>query len=52
LTLELIDAPQVLQHQGDGEQVEVEIRQIMELEDLPVSPERVAEKKQREQSKR
>jgi hypothetical protein len=31
-----------------GEQVEVEIRQIMELEDLPVSPERVAAKKQLE----
>jgi hypothetical protein len=35
-----------------GEQIEVEIRQIMELEDLPVSPERVAAKKQLEQSKR
>jgi len=35
-----------------GEQVEVEIRQILELEDLPVSPERVAAKKQLEQSKR
>jgi len=32
-----------------GEHVEVEIRQIMELEDLPVSPERVAAKKALEQ---
>ena len=34
-----------------GEHVEVEIRQIMELEDLPVSPERVAAKKALEQRK-
>ena len=32
-----------------GEHVEVEIRQIVELEDLPVSPERVAAKKALEQ---
>src|SRR5713226_4682463 len=32
-----------------GEHVEVEIRQILELEDLPVSPERVAAKKALEQ---
>ena len=32
-----------------GERVEVEIRQIMELEDMPVSPERVAKKKALEQ---
>jgi hypothetical protein len=35
-----------------GEEVEVEIRQIMELEDLPVSPERVAAKKLLEQKQR
>ena len=35
-----------------GEQVEVEIRQILEIEDLPVSPERVAAKKQLEQNRR
>jgi hypothetical protein len=34
-----------------GEEVEVEIRQIMELEDLPVSPERIAAKKALEQRK-
>jgi len=34
-----------------GEHVEVEIRQIVELEDLPVSPERVAAKKALEQRK-
>ena len=35
-----------------GEHVEVEIRQILELEDLPVSAERIAAKKQLEQTKR
>ena len=34
-----------------GEPVEVEIRQIMELEDLPVSPERIAAKQALEQRK-
>ena len=34
-----------------GEEVEVEIRQIMEIEDLPVSPERIAAKKALEQRK-
>lgn len=35
-----------------GEEVEVELRQIMELEDLPVSPEQIASRQRFEQSKR